>query len=78
MAPPGTTGAEHGTAYTVLGVNGASCSTGAKLVPSRTRAGGDLKRVPAGWLCSATHAGKLGECTTSKGGPFEWGPKRKT
>lgn len=69
---------QHGTAYTVLGVNGASCATGAKLVPSWTRGGGDLKRVPAGWHCSATLAGKLGECTTSKGGIFEWSPKHKT
>ena len=68
----------HGTAYTVLGVNGASCATGAKLVPRWTRGGGDLKRVPAGWHCSATLAGKLGECTTSKGGIFEWSPKHKT
>jgi hypothetical protein len=68
----------HGTAYTVLGVNGASCATGAKLVPGWTRGGGDLKRVPAGWHCSATLAGKLGECTTSKGGIFEWSPKHKT
>lgn len=69
--------AQHGTAYTVLGVNGASCATGAKLVPSWTRGGGNLKRVPAGWHCSATLAGKLGECTTSKGGIFEWGPKQR-
>ena len=68
---------QHGTAYTVLGVNGASCATGAKLVPGWTRGGGDLKRVPAGWHCSATLAGKLGECTTSKGGIFEWSPRHK-
>ncbi len=74
---------QKGTSYTVLGVNGASCATGIKFMPkwTRDRASFDLKPVPAGWHCSAignyTALAKLGQCTTSKGGIFEWLPKTK-
>jgi hypothetical protein len=74
---------QHGTAYTVLGVNGASCTTGLRFMSrwTRTRASFDLKPVPAGWHCSAIGdyrtLSKLGQCTTSKGGIFEWLPKLK-
>jgi hypothetical protein len=73
---------QKGTAYTVLGVNGASCVTGLKFMPkwTRDRATFDLKPVPAGWHCSAigdySALAKLGQCTTTKGGIFEWLPKR--
>jgi hypothetical protein len=75
---------QKGTAYSVVGVNGASCATGLKYIPkwTRDRATFDLKPVPAGWHCSAigdyTALAKLGQCTTTKGGIFEWLPKRKT
>jgi hypothetical protein len=75
---------QKGTAYTVVGVNGASCATGLKYMPkwTRDRATFDLKPVPAGWHCSAigdySALAKLGQCTTTKGGIFEWLPKRKT
>jgi hypothetical protein len=75
---------QKGTAYSVIGVNGASCPTGMKYIPkwTRDRATFDLKPVPAGWHCSAigdyTALAKLGQCTTKKGGIFEWLPKRKT
>jgi hypothetical protein len=75
---------QKGTAYTVLGVNGASCAIGSKYIPrwTRDRATFDLKPVPAGWHCQAigdyTALAKLGQCTTTKGGIFEWLPKRKT
>jgi hypothetical protein len=73
---------QKGTAYSVIGVNGASCATGMKYMPkwTRDRATFDLKPVPAGWHCSAigdyTALAKLGQCTTTKGGIFEWLPKR--
>jgi hypothetical protein len=74
---------QKGTTYSVIGVNGASCATGIKYMPrwTRDRATFDLKPVPAGWHCSAigdySALAKLGQCTTTKGGIFEWLPKRK-
>jgi hypothetical protein len=74
---------EKGTAYTVVGVSGASCAIGLKYMSkwTRDRATFDLKPVPAGWHCSAigdySALAKLGQCTTNKGGIFEWIPKRK-
>jgi hypothetical protein len=74
---------QKGTAYTGLGVNGASCVTGLKFMPrwTRTRASFNLTPTPTGWHCSAigdyTALAKLGQCTTSKGGIFEWLPKLK-
>ncbi len=74
---------QHGTAYTYLGVSGASCSIGSKYMPKWTRvhAAYDVKPVPAGWHCSSigsyTGLAKLGQCTTTKGGIFEWLPKLK-
>ena len=73
---------QKGTTYSVVGVNGASCATGIKYMPkwTRDRATFDLKPVPAGWHCSAigdySALAKLGQCTTTKGGIFEWLPKR--
>jgi hypothetical protein len=75
---------QKGTAYNIVGVNGASCATGIKYMPrwTRDRATFDLKPVPAGWHCSAigdySALAKIGQCTTPKGGIFEWLPKRKT
>jgi hypothetical protein len=75
---------QKGSAYSVVGVNGASCATGMKYIPkwTRDRATFDLKPVPAGWHCTAigdySALAKLGQCTTTKGGIFEWLPKRKT
>jgi hypothetical protein len=74
---------QSGTAYTVLGVNGASCATGLKSMPkwTRERATFDLKPIPRGWHCSAigdySALAKLEQCTTTKGGIFEWLPQRK-
>jgi hypothetical protein len=74
---------QKGTAYTVIGVNGVSCATGLKFMArwTRDRATFDLKPVPAGWHCSAigdySALAKLGQCTTTKGGIFEWLPKQK-
>jgi hypothetical protein len=74
---------QKGTSYTVLGVNGASCATGVKYMARWThdRATFDLKPVPAGWHCSAigdySALAKLGQCTTAKGGIFEWLPKQR-
>lgn len=74
---------QKGTAYNVVGVNGASCATGLKYMPkwTRDRATFDLEPVPAGWHCSAigdySALAKLGQCTTTKGGIFEWLPKQK-
>ena len=74
---------QKGTAYTVIGVNGALCATGLKFMSkwTRDRATFDLKPVPAGWHCSAigdySALAKLGQCTTKKGGIFEWLPQLK-
>jgi len=74
---------QRGTAYSVVGVNGASCALGLKYLPqwTRDRATFDVKPVPAGWHCSAigdySALAKRGQCTTTKGGIFEWLPKRK-
>jgi hypothetical protein len=74
---------QKGTAYSVVGVNGASCATGLKYLPrwTRDRATFDLRPTPAGWHCSAigdySGLAKLGQCTTTKGGIFEWLPKQK-
>ena len=75
---------QKGTAYSVLGVNGAGlCATGIKFMARWThdRATFDLEPVPAGWHCSAigdySALAKLGQCTTKKGGIFEWLPKLK-
>ena len=74
---------QKGRAYTVIGVSGASCTTGLKFMAkwTRARATFDLKPTPAGWHCSAigdySALAKLGQCTTPKGGIFEWLPKLK-
>jgi hypothetical protein len=74
---------QKGTAYTVVGISGAPCATGLKFMPkwTRDRATFDLKPVPAGWHCSAigdySALAKLGQCTTKKGGIFEWLPQLK-
>jgi hypothetical protein len=74
---------QKGTAYSFVGVNGASCATGLKYLPkwTRDRATFDLKPTPTGWHCSAigdySTLAKLGQCTTTKGGIFEWLPKQK-
>jgi hypothetical protein len=73
---------QKGTAYTVVGVNGAPCATGIKFMPKWThdRSSFDLKPVPAGWHCSAVTATALaavGQCTTKAGGIFEWLPQLK-
>ena len=74
---------QKGSFYSVIGVSGVSCSIGIKFMPKWTRdhAAFDLKPAPAGWHCSAigdyTHLAKLGQCTTTKGGIFEWLPKTK-
>jgi len=74
---------QKGTAYTVLGVSGASCTTGLTFMSKWThdRATFDLKPTPAGWHCSAigdySALAKLGQCTTKQGGIFEWLPKQK-
>jgi hypothetical protein len=75
---------QKGTTYSVLGVSGASCAIGLKYMSrwTRDRATFDLKPVPSGWHCSAigdySGLAKLGQCTTTKGGIFEWLPKRRT
>ena len=64
---------QKGTLYTVLGVNGASCSTGKSWLKRITSSHGD--KHPAGWKCLATSG--VGECQTKGGGIFEFGPKLK-
>jgi hypothetical protein len=72
-------GVAKGAPWHYKGQNG----TGLKYLPKWThdRATFDLKPVPAGWHCSAigdySALAKLGQCTTPKGGIFEWLPKQK-
>lgn len=74
---------QKGASYTVFATGGASCTTGIKFMPkwTRDRATFDLKPVPADWHCSAVGdyraLAKSGQCTTSKGGIFEWFPQLK-
>ena len=64
---------QKGTVYTVLGLNGASCSLGAKWLKRITTSHGT--KSPAGWMCLATPP--VGECQTKGGGIFEFTPKLK-
>lgn len=73
---------QNGTAYTVVALAGAPCSTARKWVSrlTRERAAFDLKPVPKGWHCSTTGGvptglTKTGQCTTPGGGIVEWLPK---
>jgi hypothetical protein len=66
---------QTGTAYTVLGVNGASCTLGLKWLQRLTRTHGYMTKGPTGWSCIVTAA--VGECTIKNGGIFEWLPKLK-
>jgi hypothetical protein len=63
---------KKGTAYTVLGENGASCSLGAKWLKRITTSHGSTS--PKGWACLAISAG-VGECQVKNGGIFEFSPK---
>ena len=79
---PWTYKGQKGTAYTVVALGGASCSTARKWVSrlTRERAAFDLKPVPRGWHCSTTGGvttglTKTGQCTTTGGGIVEWLPK---
>jgi len=70
---PWTYKGQKGTAYTVLGVNGASCSLGKAWLKRITTSHGD--KHPAGWACLATSG--VGECQLKNGGIFEFSPKLK-
>lgn len=81
---PWTFKGQKGTAYTVITLAGASCSTARTWVPRLTRehAAFALKPAPAGWSCSTaggitTGLTMTGQCTTSAGGIVEWLPKLK-
>ena len=64
---------QKGTVYTVIGVNGASCSLGAKWLKRITTSHGT--KSPAGWKCLAIST--VGECQIKGGGIFEFTPKLK-
>jgi hypothetical protein len=73
---------QKGTAYTVVALAGAPCSTARTWLPRLTheRASFALKPVPTGWHCSTTGGvttglTKTGQCTTPAGGIVEWLPK---
>jgi hypothetical protein len=66
---------QSGTAYTVLGVSGASCSVGVKWLQRLTHEHGYGVKAPAGWTCVVTSV--VGECTLKSGGILEWTPKLK-
>jgi hypothetical protein len=63
-----------GSTYTLLGVNGASCSLGAAWLKRITVSHGS--KSPGGWKCLAISAG-IGECQVKGGGIFEYSPKVK-
>jgi hypothetical protein len=64
---------QKGTTYSILGVNGASCSLGAKWLKRITTSHGS--KSPAGWMCLAISG--VGECQVKGGGIFEFTPKLK-
>ena len=64
---------QKGTVYTVIGVNGASCSLGAKWLKRITASHGT--KSPSGWKCLAISS--VGECQVKGGGIFEYTPKLK-
>jgi hypothetical protein len=64
---------QKGTAYAVLGENGASCSLGAPWLKRITTSHGT--KGPTGWTCLASSG--IGECQTKSGGIFEFTPKLK-
>jgi phage baseplate assembly protein gpV len=66
---------QSGTAYTVLGVSGASCATGVKWLQRLTHQHGYGVKGPAGWMCIVESV--VGECTLKNGGILEWTPKLK-
>ena len=67
---------QKGTVYTVLGVNGASCSLGLKWLMRLTHSRGYLSSgQPAGWQCIVN--APTGECSLKSGAIFEWTPKLK-
>jgi hypothetical protein len=66
---------QSGTAYTVLGVSGASCAVGVKWLQRLTHQHGYGVKGPAGWMCIAESV--VGECTLKNGGILEWTPKLK-
>lgn len=71
---------QTGTTFTVLGVNGASCALGGKWLYRITSHHdfGTSTNAPAGWTCTvASTVSMVGNCTTKKGGIFEWLPKLK-
>ncbi len=59
---------QKGTAYTILGEGGASCSLGARWLVRLTTSHGSTS--PKGWTCFATVA--VGECQVPGGGVFEF------
>ena len=64
------------TSYTVLGVNGASCSLGLKWLMRLTHGRGYLSTgQPAGWQCIVNAL--TGECSLKSGAIFEWTPRLK-
>jgi hypothetical protein len=66
---------QSGTAYTVLGVSGASCTVGVKWLQRLTHQHGYGVEGPVGWTCIVESV--VGECTLKNGGILEWTPKLK-
>jgi hypothetical protein len=65
-----------GTAYTVLGTGGASCSVSSTLFVRLTRERGYYS--PPGWKCRPINLNAFtGQCTTRSGGVIKWAPKLK-
>jgi hypothetical protein len=71
---PWSSKGQKGTLYTVLGVNGASCSLGAKWLKRITSRHG-MFPGPPGWSCIVLPG--VGECQVKGGGIFEFLPKLK-
>lgn len=71
---PWSKNGKKGTAYTVIGVSGASCTLGSKWLLRITRSHSAVVAGPPGWSCIVASP-SVGECTTKAGGIFEWTPK---
>ena len=72
---PWSTKGQKGTAYTVLGVNGGSCTAGVAWLKRLTAKKGFGIKGPPGYTCNVLAT--VGQCTSKSGAIIEFSPKLK-
>jgi hypothetical protein len=70
---PWSTKGQKGTTYTVLGVNGGSCTAGVAWLKRLTTKKGFGIKGPPGYTCNVLAT--LGQCTTKGGAIIEFAPR---